>query len=87
MKLYVVDNWRWVRAECTRKKDAEQQANEYLNNFWGIAYLDKYERKNKNIKRKCEYWEIEFYENEDAIFRDEYEKYWIQYNCLKAMEF
>ena len=79
--LYVVETWRWVRAECKKRKDAEQQANEYLSNFWWEIWLYHYIIENPDIRYQVEDWELDFYIDDDYIHMDEREDYWV-WRCL-----
>lgn len=84
--LYIVETWRWVRAECRLRKYAELQAEEYLNNYWWTVLLYHYIIENPDIRYQCEDWELCFYIDDDYLYEDEREDYWLWRALIKKIE-
>lgn len=84
--LYIVETWRWVRAECRVRNYAELQAEEYLNNYWWTVRLYNYAIENPNIDFQVLDWELSFFEDDNYIYPEELEEHWIKYKLLKTIE-
>ena len=79
--LYVVDTDRWVRAECETLPRAKSQAREYVDNYWWYADIYNYYIENPDITYQVVDSEIEFYIDDNPIYQDEREDYWL-WRCL-----
>lgn len=84
--LYIVETWRWVRAECRVRNYAELQAEEYLNNYWWTVRLYNYAIENPNIDFQVLDWELSFFEDDTYIYPEELEEHWVKYKLLKTIE-
>lgn len=84
--LYVVETWRWVRAECNQKIDAMVQAKEYLQNYGGEVWLYHYIIENPDVHFHCEDWELCFFIDNDYIVMEDWEDYWIGRALLNTMK-
>lgn len=84
--LYVVETWRGVRAECETRKDAEQQAKEYLGNYGGTVELIKYTIENPDIHFTVDDGELCFYIDDNYIYQEEREDYWLWMAILEKFK-
>lgn len=84
--LYIVETWRWVRAECRVRNYAELQAEEYLDNYWWTVRLYNYTIENPNIDFQVLDWELSFFEDDTYIYPEELEEHWVKHKLLKTIE-